>query len=216
MPARPRSRDIAAERARSLRLELGRGLRDARLDRDLSLRDVARATGISAPQGSRIERGLIATLSIEQVVRFAAAVGLDFSGRLYPGASPIRDAAHLALLGRLRDTLHPTLAMATEVPLPAAGDRRAWDAVIRGPDWVLAVEAETRPRDVQSLERRVALKMRDSGIERVLLLLLRSRHNARLVREQESLRVHFPGRARGAITALAAGERPDASAILML
>ncbi len=199
-----------------MRLELGRALHEARLDRDLSLRDVARVTGISAPQGSRIERGQVPSLTVEQVVRFGAAIGLEFSARLYPGASPVRDVAHLALLGRLRARLHPSLAMATEVPLPTAGDQRAWDAVVRGPSWLLAVEAETRLRDVQALERRIALKMRDSNIEQVVLLLLRSRHNSRLVREHDALRERFPVRASVVLAALAAGDRPEGSCIVLL
>lgn len=165
-----------------MRTTIGRELREARLDRDLSLRSVAATTGISAPVGSRIERGLAPSVTFEQVARFSAAVGLEFSARLYPGGQPLRDHAQAALLGRLRARLHPSLAMPTEVPMPIPGDLRAFDAVIRGRDWAQPVEAETRPRDAQALDRRIQLKLRDAGFEDVILLLLDSAHNRRFVR----------------------------------
>ena len=66
--------------------------------------------------------------------------------------------------------------------MPGTGDQRAWDIVLVGADWRHALEVETRPRDLQALERRIALKVRDSGIEAVSLLLLDSRHNRDLLR----------------------------------
>ncbi len=103
-----------------------------------------------------------------------------------------------------------------EVPLPLPRDQRAWDAVIRGPGWIVAVEAETRPRDVQALERRIALKMRDSGVDEVVLLLLLSRHNARLLREHDSIRERFPLEGPVLLGALHGGDRPGGSGILLL
>ena len=110
-------------------------------------------------------------------------MGLDLSIRAYPGGRPLRDAAHAALLERLHRRVHRSLGWATEVPLPITGDLRAWDALIRGEDWRCGVEAETRPRDLQALERRLTLKLRDGGVDWLVLLLLDSRHNRALVRE---------------------------------
>ena len=217
MPARPRAIDVAAERARATRAEIGRGLRQARLDRDLSLAEIGRSVGISAPQASRIERGLARTVSVEQLARMAAVVGLDLAVRLYPGGAPIRDAAHAALLDRLRQRLHPALRFATEVPLPVRGDPRAWDAAIRGNGWMRPVEAETRPRDLQALERRVSLKLRDAGLEDVLLLLLDSEHNRRFVRlNRDSLAARFSVPGSRALELLAAGVEPPGSAVVLL
>lgn len=198
-----------------IRLELGRELRTARLDADLSLREIARATGISAPQGSRIERGVMATVGIEQVARMGAAVGLDLSARLYPAGDPIRDAAHAALIERLRSRLHPSLVLLTEVPLPIPGDRRAWDAVIRGIGWQMPAEAETRPRDMQALDRRIALKLRDAGFESVLLVLLDSAANRRLVRSG-AVPSRFVLDGRSALARLAEGRDPGGSAVILL
>ena len=84
MPGRLRRQDIAVERSRAIRYDVGRALRDARLDRDPSLRAIAAATGISVPVGGRIERGVLESVTFEQVMRMAAAVGLDLMARLYP------------------------------------------------------------------------------------------------------------------------------------
>ena len=215
MPGRLRRQDIAVERSRAIRHEIGRALRDARLDRDLSLRAIAEATGISAPVGSRIERGVLESVTFEQVTRMGVAVGLDLAARLYPAGEPIRDAAHAALIGRLKARLHPSLILLTEVPLPMAGDRRAWDAVIRGPGWHMPAEAETRPRDMQALDRRIALKLRDGGFENVLLVLLDSAANRRLVRSA-AIPARFVVDGRSALARLAEGRDPGGSAVVLL
>jgi transcriptional regulator with XRE-family HTH domain len=214
MPARPRRQDLAAQRATALRVDLGRSIRDARLAADLSLGEVARASGISVPQASRIERGLAPSLTFTQAAGMGAAVGLDLSARLYPAGDAIRDAAHSALIQRLRARIHPDLLLATEVPLPIPGDRRAWDAVIRGVGWQVPVEAETRPRDLQALDRRIALKLRDSGLEEVLLVLLDSATNRRLVAEAMPSGSSFDG--RSALARLAEGRYPGGSAVVLL
>ena len=133
-----------------------------------------------------------------------AAVGLDLAARLYPAGEPIRDVAHRALIERLRLRLHPSLTLLTEVPLPIPGDRRAWDAVIRGLDWQMPVEAETRPRDAQALDRRIALKLCDAGFDKVILLLLDSAHNRRLV-ASGALAGRYPIDGRSALARLAQG-----------
>ncbi len=68
-----------------------------------------------------------------------------------------------SLLQDFRAGLHRSLAWSVEVPLPIPGDRRAWDGVIQGPGWRYGVEAETAPRDSQSLARRLSLKQRDGA-----------------------------------------------------
>ena len=149
-----------------------------------------------------------------------AALGLELSVRAYPAGEPIRDSAHAALLDRLRRRLHPALRWQTEVPLPDPRERRAWDALVTGRDatgaWRLGVEAETRPRDLQALERRLALKERDGAVDAVLLLLGNTRHNRHLTRVAPSLVDRLPVPGRRALELLAAGARPEAGAVLLL
>ncbi len=215
MPARPRVQDVALQRAAALRIELGRELRTARLGADLSLAAVATKAGMSESQASRIERGLAPSLTIQQAVRLGAAVGLDLWARLYPAGDAIRDAAHVALLARFRGRLHPSLVLMTEVPLPIPGDRRAWDGVIRGAGWNVPVEAETRVRDTQALDRRIRLKLRDAGFEAAILLLLDSAEHRRLVRSGV-LPQWFEVDGRSALARLAEGMHPGGSAVVLL
>jgi hypothetical protein len=106
---------------------------------------------------------------------------------------------------------------ATEVPLPGTQDQRAWDALIGGQGFRIGVEAETRLRDVQAVERRVALKKRDSGLERVLLLLSDTRWNREQVRSAAgSLLGSFPIPSTEAIARLTAGHDPGGDAVILL
>lgn len=214
---RERLADRGAARGKAIVADLARELRDARLDRGLSQEAVARAAGLSAPQVSRIERGAAPSASIEQLARLLAVVGLELSARAYPAGSPLRDAAHVTLLGRFRARLHRSLGWRTEVPLGLPGDRRAWDAVVRGPGWRFGVEAETRPRDVQALVRRISLKARDDRVDGVLLVLADTRSDRAFVRAAgDALTARFPTDAGRVIEMLGVGFRPDGDALILL
>ncbi len=132
------------------------------------------------PQFGRLERSET-QLNLDQLCRAAAAVGLRASVRLFPDGDPVRDAGQLALLARLRARLPTGTTWQTEVPLPIPGDRRSWDAVVTLGNQRMACEAETRPRDVQALERRIALKSRDGGIDVVILVMSDTAGNRRLL-----------------------------------
>ncbi len=80
---------------------------------------------------ARIELGGQAA-TLREYAAFGGAVGLDVRLRAYPAGDPIRDAGQQRLLERLRARIAVELRWRTEVPLPADGDRRAWDAVIAG------------------------------------------------------------------------------------
>ena len=100
-------------------------------------------------------------LTLHDVCRVARAVGLAPSFRLYPTGEPIRDSAQLALLIRFEQLVTPPLHLVREVPLPIAGDLRAWDGRIRDRSGTASVEGESRITDAQALARRIALKTRD-------------------------------------------------------
>lgn len=212
-----RAADAGSDRARRIISELGRELRDARRDRNLSLEMVARAAATSPATVSRIERGRVSEGSILLAARIAAAVGLDLSLKLYPAGQPVRDAAHLRLLGSLRARLASSLSMRSEVPLSSPSDRRAWDAVIKGVDWRCGVEAETGPRDVQAVTRRSRLKARDDGVDHLILLLSDTVQSRRfLAAGADALLAEFPIPGELALARLAAGESPGGDAIVVL
>jgi hypothetical protein len=145
----------------------------------------------------------------------AAALGLDLSVRLFPGGEPIRDAAHAALLERFRCAVGEGWQWAAEVPLPIPGDRRAWDRTIRRGGLTIGVEGETRPTDMQELQRRVALKKRDGEVDRLILVLADTDWCRRLVRLND-LETTFPVPGRVAVRALIEGRDPGGDAVILI
>jgi transcriptional regulator with XRE-family HTH domain len=195
---------------------LGQEVREARFRRGLSQATVSAAVATSQSRLSRIERGLIPGVGLVELARLTAVLGLDMVVRTYPGGAGLRDTAHLELVGRLVRRLPPGVRWRTEVPLPGAADQRAWDLVIdlRPP---VAVEAENRVHDMQDLERRIALKKRDSGAERVILLLRDSRWNRGVVAaNRERLTALLPVPQSEALAAIEAGRDPGGDALIML
>jgi transcriptional regulator with XRE-family HTH domain len=201
--------------ARHLQM-LGSELREARLAAGLSQSRVGHAVGISHPGVSRIERVLAPNVPLGRLDAFAAVVGLQLSVRLYPAGRPLRDEGQLALLDRLKRRLSPGLSWRTETPVPIAGDFRAWDASIHGPGWTVFVDAETRIRDVQALDRRTALKRRDTGTDRVILLIADTRSNRTILASlgDSLIRDAIPGRT--ILAALQSGMDPGGSGVVLL
>lgn len=212
-----RSVDIGTSRGRDLTIRAGQELRLARTDRGLSLATVGGAVALSISQVSRIERGLVRHVSVRDLARLHAVVGLDLSVKSYPSGQPIRDAVHIRLLNDLRRLLHRSLLWSVEVPIPIPGDQRSWDAMIRTDLWRYTVEAETAPRDAQALVRRIQLKRRDGQVDGVLLLLRRTTQTRRFLGEaHDLLRAEFPVDGGRALELLGAGVEPGGSAVIVL
>jgi hypothetical protein len=110
-----------------------------------------------------------------------------------------------------------SLKWRTEVPVGPSGDLRAWDAVIEDGRDRIGVESETRLLDLQAVERRVALKCRDSAIPHAILLLADTRTNRAAVRMiGTSIRGSFPIAGHEALEALRAGRIPPGNALILL
>jgi transcriptional regulator with XRE-family HTH domain len=218
MVVKERSADVGSRRARGILVEIGRELHDARVNHGLSQAAVGRAVRMSRSQVGRVERAQVPLVPLANLARLMAAVGLELSVRAYPSGPPIRDAAHRALLDRFRARLGSSVWCGFEVPVGRPGDRRSWDTVIAVAGVRIAVEAETRPRDVQELQRRLASKRRDDpSISSVILLLSDTRHNRALVRDHgEVLRVELPLPASAILAALAEGRNPGGSGIVLI
>ena len=217
MGSRERAIDIGAARARDILARLMAEARAARLAAGLGQDDVAAALGISRSQYSRMERGLSPDISINRAARLFAVLGQELSVRAFPAGDPIRDVAHTALLERLRARCHRSFRWRTEVPLPIPGDLRAWDATAVCPTCRIGVEAETRLRDIQALDRRLALKQRDGGMDRLVLLVLDSRSNREVVRAYgDLLALRFPVQGTRAMELLGAGVDPGGNVLVLL
>jgi transcriptional regulator with XRE-family HTH domain len=217
MATKERLFDRGTEHGRALRTRTGRELRDARIGLGLSLAEVGRATRLSEGQVSRIERGLVVRVALEDLARLHVVVALELSMRSYPSGQPIRDAAHVQLLSECQGRLHRSLAWAVEVPLPIRGDPRAWDGLIRGPEFRYGVEAETAPRDAQALVRRILAKERDSAVDGVILLVRATLQTRRFLAEAGDWLVSsFPVEGSRALELLAAGVAPGGNSVVVL
>ena len=216
MPTHDRAIHRGQRRGRQLVRRVGSELLVGRLTASLSQRQLGRLVGVSHTTVGRIERGEVRSLSIELVAKIAAVVGLEVSVGLHPAGPPVRDRAHLALIERLRVRVAEGLRWRTEVPIPIPGDLRSADFVITSPVFGVLGEAETRLYDVQALERRIAAKQRDLGLERVVLLLADTATNRRTVATVPELARRFPVSARTCLQALREGYDPGGDAIVFL
>lgn len=217
MSTREKAVDRGARRAAAIRNQLGSELHEGRIDRGISLADAGAAVRLSASTVSRIERGLTPNASIASLAKLLEVVGLELSARAYPGAGPIRDAPHVRLLSAFRGRLHRSIRWATEVPLPNAGDQRAWDAMVSMPAWRYGVEAETAPRDAQALERRLGLKIRDGHVDGVLLVLPDTRRTRVFLGvAADHIAPLFPVPGRRAMELLGAGFDPGGNSIVVV
>jgi transcriptional regulator with XRE-family HTH domain len=217
MASRQRAVDRGNERGVDLIRKIGAEIRLARRGRGLSIASVARQVGVSATELGRIERADAIWVSVIVLARACAVVGLDLAARAYPGGSPIRDARHNRLLEKLHAVVHESLKWAIEVPLPGAGEQRAWDALIRGDGWRFGVECELNPMDGQALIRRLQMKIKDGMVDGLILLLPDTRQARAFRREfAQTLAEMFPIRGRVALDHLSNGTEPGGSAIVIL
>jgi hypothetical protein len=147
----------------------------------------------------------------------ASVLGLELSVKLYPGGAPLRDQAQVELIDRFRRQLGQPLRCRTEVPIPIPRDQRAWDVQLLGTPKSVVIEAETRIRDGQAVQRRITLKARDSKVDQVILLVADTHANRAAIHAAEaSFREMFPVSSREALQALRAGQDPGGWAIIML
>jgi hypothetical protein len=182
----------------------------------MSSRDVARHTGISHTQVFRIERALAPHVDIDVIARVASVLGHELGIGIHPIGAPVRDKAHVSLLGRFADRLHPSIRWRTEVPIPLPGDLRSADGVAETRAFDATVEAETRLHDVQAAERRLRSKQRDLGTRRAILLVADTRHNRAVVRSVRNLSEQFPIGTRVCLAALARGEDPGGDCLVIV
>ncbi len=211
-----RVRDRGRRQARLLRAHLAAEIRTARLSTGVSQRHVADVTGLSQTMISRIEREARPNLTFDEASIVCAALGLKLHTKAYPAGSPVRDAAQLRLLARFRPEISDAFTWRTEVPVGDRGDLRAWDVLLEGPA-TIGVDAETRLHDMQALQRRLELKWRDSGTDRLVLLIAGTHHNRDVLREHRAaLLSTFPLGTADVLRSLRTGEAPSANGIVLL
>ena len=195
----------------------GRELRLARIAAGKTQQQVSVVLSCSKSEVSRREHGLVRTLSVVEVSRHAAAVGLRCSVRFYPAVRRPLDAPQLALLARLRQRVAAEWRWEVEVPVPRPGDLRAADALLSTPSCRIVVEAITRLADVQAQLRAAHLKTRDLAADRTILLVSATVANRRMIRAAgPMLDEALPLRTWDGLRALSRGLDPGADALIVL
>jgi hypothetical protein len=182
----------------------------------LSQDRLSRSVGVSRQWLTDFEWGRLHVVDMRKAALVFAYLGHKLVVNMYPTGEPLRDAGQLRLLDRFNNRVPPVWRRSFEHVMPHAGDLRAWDEVLTGPTSI-GVEAETRPSDLQALERGMAAKQRDSGVARMILLVAATDRNRAMVRAHIGpLRQTFPLDTRTALTALGAGRDPGANALVLL
>ena len=212
-----------SRRLRRFRVLIGEDIRRMRLDANVSVADLSRATGIDAGHLWRIEAGQ-ANASGEVLIAIGVALGADFSARYFPGSGPrIHDRLQAPMIEALLGALHPRWRTQLEVPIthPARG---VIDVVLSDSGSGLEIAAEVQS-DLRRLEQQIrwgrekadgltSLRSDAAGGRTVArisqLLVLRSTERTReLARQYEAtFRVAFPARTADAFASLTTLDAP--------
>lgn len=207
----------ATRLGRWLLADMARELRLARHAAGLRQADIARLLGTSTSHVCRVEHAQILTLSIPELARHAAAVGLKPYVKVFPLGRRLLDEPQIRLLGRLRARLHPSWTWETELPIPLPGDLRSGDCRISTPGCSILIEAYTRFSDYQAQTASAARKKRDLAADRLILLLAATHANRRSIAQAAAVADgSFPIGTKAALAALSDGRDPGADAILFL
>lgn len=222
-PTRTEIRRETARGLRGLNLRAGADIRRMRLDANVSIADVSRATGIDAAYLGRIETGR-ANPSNEVLIAIGVALGADLSVRYFPGARPqIHDRFQAPMIEALLRSLHPRWEPALEV-LVTHPIRGVIDLVLAdlASELEIAIEVQS---DLRRLEQQIrwgrekaeslmARRMSGAGestARRVSqLLILRSTVRTRELARQynATLRAAFPARTADAYASLTTPAAP--------
>ena len=217
MGSTERPADRGRRRGRVLLRDAVAEFRRARVDASLSQALIGRALGRSDAWVSWTESGRNESLSVVDMSAMLACSGLELSLRAYPSGGGLRDAPQIEILAEFRGLVVPPWGWASEVPMPIAGDLRAWDCVLSRAVFRVGVDAESRLRDAQAVDRRVMLKQRDSGVDRAVILIRGTRSNRAALHEfGHALRANFPIPSAVALQALREGKDPGGNAIIIL
>jgi transcriptional regulator with XRE-family HTH domain len=144
----------ADRRAADLRRRIADDLRRLRLDAGASQAAVANLAGIDRSVLTRLEAGTLSP-TLETYVRLAAALGADYTARLYPNTGPaIHDRHHVRMADAVIGAAHERWTITPEVAVrrPARGwiDLALHDPRVR---LVIATELESDLRRIEQLIR---------------------------------------------------------------
>jgi transcriptional regulator with XRE-family HTH domain len=217
MAGRERVMTIGTRRGRWLVSEFAGAVRELRIGLGLSRRELARRIYISESKLARWERGLPPHPDFVDSALLMQMLGHKLVLNWYPVGGELRDAGYAALVSTLLTILPSHVPRKVEAPIPLPGDLRAWDLLLRLGEARCGVAVETRLRDWQALYRREEQKARDSGVDRILFVLLDSHANRSAVAAAgRAIRDALPIDGRTVWPALRAGRDPGANGLVFL
>ncbi|HJP89070.1 MAG TPA: helix-turn-helix transcriptional regulator [Candidatus Limnocylindrales bacterium] len=192
-------------------------LRETRLMLGLTQAQVAKAIGVTRDQVGRFERRETKRISIDLVVRHAAALGLKASLKFYPVAGAIRDEAQAKYIARFVERIGHAWRILLDAPIPLAGDLRAVDVLLENGGVRIAVEVITRLRDLQAQIRYAQQKQRDIGASRLIIVVAGSHANrVALDAARPTVLATFELDTRRVLGALERGADPGRDAVIVL
>lgn len=151
-----RRRGQAHRRAITQAERFGGEVSNARADRGLTLKQVARVAGVSPDTARRVEGGDPGA-ELDTLCAVGAAVGLDVVIQAYPANPPsLRDSGQLIVAEYVCSIAHPTWK--PELEVPAGQHREAIDVGLFGPREIIDVEIDRLILDWQKQHRRNTLK----------------------------------------------------------
>lgn len=216
MPVRERVVAAGSRRGERLNRMIGLEVRNGRRMSGVTQGDLGAMVGLSGSEVCRVEHGQARWLTVIHASELLGAVGLDLWAKVYPAGPPLRDVAHLRLLGDFEARLARSVQCRREWPIPNDRNGRAIDLLLSGLPKRTGVEAETVINDLQALERDLNLKQQDAGLERMILLVRGSKRNREILRASDALRRAFPLHTRTVLAALGEGRDPGGSGIVVL
>ena len=167
-----------------------REMRDVRVAAGLTHDEIAKVIGVARSNVTRLEAGKTSDVGIVRLSEMASVLGYEISVGLHPIGDPVRDKGQLACGRRFEALLSDRWRVTDETLLPGAGERRAWDKLLRlinaTPPYVVGVDIESRAWDVQAIVRRTRGRERDGHVDAILLVLADTAHNRRIVDELRS------------------------------
>lgn len=197
--------------------ELGREVRVARLMSGATQAQIGATLGLSASHVSRVENGLVKSLSLSALAMHAAAVGLKPWVALYPLVARPLDRPQLELLGRFRGRIGAMWEVTVEAAVPIKGDLRAADALLVGAGVRCMVEVITRLADFQAQLRAARRKQRDIGADHLIFVVAGTTTNRKALADAGAVvRDAFPLNTRETLAALAAGRGPGADGLVLI
>lgn len=193
----------------------------ARTSAGLSHTTLAAELQSSKSSVARLLGSELPDVGLLRLSEIASVLGYEISVQLYPIGDGLRDKGQIAVGKRFEAHVAKAWRVTDETLLPGAGERRAWDKLLRlvgaSPLYNVGVDIETRVSDVQALVRRMRGRERDGAVDQILIVLADTAHNRRVASElRDALGPDYASAPRSILRGLRSGERLVGSGVVLV